>query len=387
MDIHEVDVLIVGAGAVGLSVARELANRGREVVVLEREAVVGSIQSARNSGVIHAGIYYEPGSLKARFCVRGAALLYEFCKTYGVACKQIGQLVVAQTMDEFETLGALQRQAAENGVEGCLLFGGVGVSKREPNVKALAALYVPGSGIVDAASYATTLKCVCQSLGVNILTRMNVERIVDDVGIVVCAVGVDGAETYIRPRILVNAAGLDAANIARMVDPQNPWNYALTRGEYVVFNMRKRNDLAIQHLIYPVPRSYQGLDGKTYTSLGIHLTPTFQINAQGEHEIGQTVLVGPSAKPVQDANNYERDRYPIRHFVEAVYPMLPALQEEDCELSYSGIVARLAAPRRDFIVEQDALHQNCIHLVGIGSPGLTASLAIGEEVAKLAKDL
>ncbi len=386
MDIQDVDVLVIGAGAIGLSIAWELAKLGRDVIVLEREAHVGSVQSARNSGVIHAGIYYEPGSWKARTCK--TEHFYEFCRTYGVPHKQTGNLIVARTMDELEVLGSLERQAALNGVKDCLLLGGAGVRKYEPNIQALAALYDSVSGIVDVASYVVTLKRLCQGLGVIILTKTNVDRIFLDTFPVVHATEASGNELYIRPKILVNAAGLDAARIARMVNPGNPWNYALTRGEYVSFNMRKRSDLALQgHLIYPIPCVYQGSDGKEYTSLGIHLTPTFQINGHGEYEVGPTILIGPSAKPVHDALDYEKDRYPIRHFIDRVSQFFSTLQEEDCELSYSGIVARFAAPHRDFVIEKDSLFPNCIHLVGIDSPGLTASLAIGEEVSKLAHSI
>lgn len=384
MDTQEIDALVIGAGAVGLSVAWELAKAGREVAVIEREPHVGSIQSARNSGVIHAGIYYESGSAKARLCVRGAALMREFCKTYGVPHQQTGKLVVATSLDDLEILGMLERQAAQNGVEGCLILGGAGVRHREPNVRALAALYVPGSGIIDAASYVAALKRLCQNLGVNILTKTSVNQIFLDNGLIVSAAEAGGREVYIHPRLLVNAAGLDAVRIAKMINPANPWQYALTRGEYVTFNARQRACLELNgRLVYPVPRTYQGLDGEKYTSLGIHLTQTFQMNARGEYIIGPIVLVGPSAKPVPDTRSYENNRYPQEYFVEAVHEFFPALHPEDCELSYSGIVARLAAPHRDFIITRDQLFPNCIHLVGIDSPGLTASLAIALEVKNL----
>lgn len=389
MDIQEVDVLVIGAGAVGLSVAWELSRAGCEVIIFERRARVGEEQSSRSSGVNHAGIYYPTGSRRARLSVLGNRLLYEFCPVYDIPCRRLGKYVVATKWKEIKRLEEIKKQAEDNGVEGCEIVNGSDLKKpnNEPNVRAKAALFVPSSGILDTAAFLTTLAKLCKQNGVAILTKTEVQTIFADVkGPVVKAVDILGGEFYVRPRILVNAAGLDSARIAKLINPANLWEMAFTRGEYVKFDMRKRDSLVIKHLIYSVPQSYLGLDDNLYRTLGIHLTPTFTVDHSGKVVVGSEVLVGPSARQVAEPTD-QQNLYRVGHFVRKVRPFFSELKYGDCRRDYYGVTARLGAPHSDWIIERDRLFPNCVHSVGIDSPGLTAALAIGPEVRELVREL
>lgn len=389
MDIQKVDVLVIGAGAVGLPVAWGLAKAGREVVVFERRVRVGEEQSSHSSGVKHTGIFNQPGSRKARLCVQGSKLLDEFCPAHDIPCRQLGQYIVATKWKEIRRLEELLRQAEINGVEGCKIINGRELAEpdNEPNVRARAALYVPTSGIFDTAAFVSVLYNLCKQSGVEILTKTTVDTIIaDDKGLIVVAIDAQGEKFYVRPRILINAAGLDSARIAKLVNPANPWEMAFTRGEYAKFNMCKRDGLAINHLIYPLPQSYVGLDGELYGTLGIHLTPTFAFDSSGKYVIGSEILVGPSAREVIDPVD-QQNLYKVGHFVRKVRPFFSELKYGDCRLDYYGVTARLRAPHRDFVMERDSLFPNCVHLVGFDSPGLSSALAVPFEVNNLVSDI
>lgn len=379
-----VQALVIGGGAVGLSIALTLAKKGKEVVVVEREERCGAVQSARNSGVIHAGIYYAPESLKARLCRDGSRLLYEFCRTHAVPHKKTGKLVIATNAAEEKDLASLAAQAKENGLDDLEMLSPADLALREPNLQGHAALFVPQSGVIDPGAYVAKLAHLCAAQGVDILLRTTAVTITTDPALAVSVRDSAGRAYTILPELLVNAAGLFADQLARVVNPQNPWTIGPVRGEYATFSMRTRGTLALNNpLVYPVPRSYKGADGESYTTLGIHLTPTFRSDGEGQWSLGDTVLVGPSAQPMSDSADLRGNRYPIAHFVSAIRPFFPAINEDDCSLGDAGITARLLGSHRDFVIERDALHPRVIHCVGIDSPGLTASLAIGRYVARV----
>lgn len=383
-DESKVDCVVIGAGAVGLAVALKLSKKFSSIVVLEKESRVGSEQSSRNSGVIHSGVYYDPGSKKARLCIRGNELLYKFSHDYEVPCAKIGKLIVANNQAEVQQLQDLLLRGAGNGVPDLRLLGPEEIKQREKNLRGTAALFVPTAGILDAQSYVERLRQLCKDRGIIILTNTKVHDICPDKYYCVIKVRDTMGRNYIiKSEWVINAAGLYADQIAMMINNANQWKIGPVRGEYVTFNMRRQELVINNPLVYHTPKIYIGADGKQYTSLGIHLTPTFSLNRLEKISLGPTVLIGPSVKSVLRHDDYETDRYPINHFTAAIADFFPWLKEVDCEFGYSGITARLLGETHDFLIEYDKGVPQVIHLVGIDSPGLTSSLSIADEVHQM----
>ncbi len=392
------DAVVIGAGVVGLSCALMLARCGMRVIVLEQAASLGDAQSGRNSGVIHAGIYYEPGSLKARLCVRGRELVYAWCRERNIPCLQTGKLLVAATRQEMAELRALRRLATRNGVRGLEIFGAQELHRRMPLVKGTGGMYVPQTGVIDAAALVAAIKAECEQSGVIIQlharavsipeVRIQKQRIV--VRVAQCAPGTKSQMYDVATYALVNAAGLYADRVAQMLNESNPWQLAKVRGEYVSFQASSRPELGLTAMpVYGPPRTYRGADGTPYITLGVHTTPTFDIlDRNGTWGLGQTVIVGPTARPIKhfDDERLDQHQQSIAEIIAPVQAFFPELRPEDCTRGQIGIQARLAGPLQDFVIERDSRYPWCIHLVGIDSPGLTASLAIGEEVAEMSKN-
>ncbi|HEY4741953.1 MAG TPA: NAD(P)/FAD-dependent oxidoreductase [Candidatus Acidoferrales bacterium] len=362
------NVVIIGGGVVGCAIARALSARWDDVFVLEAMPRVGVGASTRNSGVIHAGIYYAPGSLKARHCLRGNKLTYEFCAAHGVPHRNTGKLVVAVNEAQKSRLSALMKNGQKNGVEGMRMIDRAEIRAREPHVEAMQAIEVPSSGIVSSEELVKAYARIATEQGTHIVTHAKVERIEarkDGVRVV-------SEAGEIEARCLVNSAGLFADEVAAMMGSSlarhRIWP---VRGEYCEV-VHTRSDL-IQGLVYPLPHA----DG---LSLGLHLTKT----------LWGTVLVGPTARYVGDKNDYERDREPVENFARNAKCMLPELGAADLVAAYSGIRAKLTPPDEhglaDFIIARDPEFSNVIQLIGIDSPGLTSAPAIAEQVLGLAQE-
>ena len=372
------NIVIVGGGVVGCAVAREVSRRWSDVFLVERMPKLGMGASTRNSGVIHSGIYYPPGSLKARLCVAGNRMLYEFCAAHRVSHRNCGKLVVAHDAKQETELEHLAENGRANGVEGLRLVDRAAVRAREPHIEAAAALEVPSTGIVSAEELIKTLARMATDQGASLLTRTRVVRLdprADSIAVTLVegdtGEGSQPSEETIEARCVINCAGLYADEIAAMLGNRDYRIYPV-RGEYC--ELVRAKSYLVNNLVYPLPHA----DGLT---LGVHLTRT----------LWDTVLVGPTADYVAEKNDYERDRLPIEEFVRRAKSMLPELEAADLQLAYSGIRAKLVPPGHsgiaDFVIARDANVPRAIQLIGIESPGLTSSLAIAEMVVSLAAEI
>lgn len=373
------NIVIIGGGVVGCAVARAVSRLWSDVFLVEQMPRLGMGASTRNSGVIHSGIYYPPGSLKARFCVQGNRMMYEFCAGHHVPHRNCGKLVVAQNAEQIPALERLAENGRANGVEGLRIVDRAAVRAREPHIEAFAALEVPSTGILSAEDLVKTLARIAADQGAHLLTHARVERLeprADSIAVTI-AQGEDGsgeageASETIEARCVINCAGLYSDEIAALLGNREHRIYPV-RGEYC--EIPRAKSYLVNNLVYPLPHA----DG---LSLGVHLTRT----------LWDTVLVGPTADYVQEKNDYERNRLPVEEFVRRAKPMLPELEAGDLQLAYSGIRAKLVPPGHDgiadFVIERDRSVPRAIQLIGIESPGLTSSLAIAEHVAGLAAEV
>jgi L-2-hydroxyglutarate oxidase LhgO len=351
-------IVVIGAGVAGLACARALARRGDAVCVLDRHDRPGAEMSTHNSGVIHAGLYYPAGSLKARLCVEGRERLYAFCETARVPHVRCGKLVVAQAGEE----AALDRVATLAAAAGARVtpVDRAFVAAREPNIHADHALWSPDTGWLEVEAYLAALEADLVNADGIVLYGTPVEAIESAPdGLVVVT-----PRERIEAEIVVNAAGLWADEVSAMAGGE-PFTIYPCRGEYAELATSARD--LVRGLVYPVPHP-QG------HSLGVHFTKT----------LDGAVWIGPTVRFQDDKNDYERDRLPIAAFVEPVQALLPAARASDLRLGGSGIRAKLhpASERfADFRIGRDARNPHLIQVAGIESPGLTASLAIGEMVA------
>jgi len=369
------NVVIIGGGVVGCAVAQALSARWSNVFLLEQMPRLGMATSTRNSGVNHSGIYYPKNSLKARLCVEGNRLTYEFCAAHGVPHRRTGKLVVAATPQEEPELATLLERGKANGLEGLRIVNRTGIRAREPHIAGVAALEVPSTGIVASEELVKAYARVASEQGASILTHTRVERLEPQKDSVRVSVhigeGSDGATETVEARCVVNAAGLFADEVAAMLGNTNHRIYPV-RGEFCEA-VRAKSHL-VNALAYPLPHP-EGL------SLGVHLTKT----------LWGTVLVGPTARYVSDKNDYERDRLPVEEFVRRAKRLLPEVEAADLTLAYSGLRPKLVPPGghgiADFFIERDPNVFQAIQLIGIESPGLTAAPAIANHVAQLAAEI
>lgn len=372
------NIVIIGGGVVGCAVARALSARWRDVFLLEQLPRLGMAASSRNSGVIHSGIYYAPGSLKARHCVRGNQLTYEFCAAHNVPHRRTGKLVVATLPEEEAELSALAERGRANGVEGLRLVDRARIREREPHIAGRAALEVPSTGIVSSEELVKAYARIATQQGASLLTHARVTRLESARECIRVAAQIGDSqdpasltEEVIEARCVVNAAGLFADEIAALLGNTRYRIYPV-RGEYCEMVRAKSN--LVNALVYPLPHS-EGL------SLGVHLTKT----------LWGTVLVGPTARYVEDKNDYERDRLPIEEFARDAKTLLPEIEAQDLRLAYSGLRAKLVPPGgkgpADFVITRDPDVPRAIQLVGMESPGLTSACAIAEHVAELVTEI
>ena len=364
------EVAIVGGGVVGLACAARLARAGRSLIVLERHDRPGEESSTRNSGVIHAGLYYAPGSLKAELCVEGRERLYARCAREDLPHRRCGKLVVACEESERARLEALYARGIANGAGALRILEASELQALEPRVRARCALWSPASGIVDPAALLASYKREALAAGAELALATNVEALEPSRdGLRVRARGRDGQCSELVAEHVINAAGLAADRIAELAGvPVATLGYRLypCKGDY--FALRSGLRGLVRHLIYPLPDP---------AGLGIHLTL----------DLAGGLRAGPDVEFVA-APRYDVDPGKARAFAAALQRYLPEVREQDLSPDYAGMRAKLQAPGeppRDFVIEDAAAHgaPGLINLIGIESPGLTASEAIAERVAAL----
>lgn len=362
----DVETIVVGAGVIGLAVARCLATNGHEVLVLEESDAIGSQTSSRNSEVIHAGIYYEPKSLKARHCVAGKEALYHYCQDKGVAAKAIGKLIVASDETQLPILAQIQERARRNGVMDLLQLGSSEILKLEPELSCVAGLFSPSSGIVDGHALMLALRGDAENEGAQFVLRTKVNSVkLQDDGFMVFASDEDG--TSLHCRNVVNCAGLGAQKLAHSIDgyPKEliPELY-LAKGNY--FSVSGKSPFS--HLVYPIPVA---------GGLGVHVT----LDMSGR------LRLGPDLHWVSDID-YKPDESLAPAFYQSVSAYWPGILKREINWSYAGIRPKICGPGKqntDFMIHGERDHgiKGLVNLFGIESPGLTSSLSIADHVTDL----
>ena len=363
---EQVDCAVIGAGVVGLAIARELAMAGREVIVLEAADAIGTHTSSRNSEVIHAGLYYPKGSLKAGLCVSGKWLLYDYCAGHGVPHSNVGKIVVAVTTDEIATLKSYVQKAEGNGVGDLRWLSREELRELEPEVECVAGFLSPSTGIVDSHALMLAYQGDAQNNGAAVVFKSPVESgTVGPEGIVL---NVGGNEPMtIACKSVVNSAGLFAQNIARSIEgvPAHciPRQF-FAKAHYFTLSGRP----PFKRLVYPVASN---------AHLGVHVT----VDMAGQ------IRFGPDVSWV-DAVDYGFDRSREPLFYEAIRKYYPGLKDGQLQPGYTGIRPKVSGPKEpaaDFIISGPRDHGvgGLVNLFGIESPGLTASLAIAANVRAL----
>lgn len=367
------DIAIIGGGVVGLAIGRELALQGREVYVLEKNDHYGLEASSRNSEVIHAGIYYPPGSLKSLLSTRGNKLLYDYLEHKKLPHRRCGKFIVAGDVTEMDDLKRIKKNATAAGVTDMLWVDEKEIKKSEPNIKAVGGLFSPSSGILDVHSYMDSLAGDFRQNGGEIVVNSKVDRIRPlENGSEISLSRKDKEETY-SASLVINSAGLYADEVAEAagIDIKSA-AYVMhwCKGNY--FRIPNKKEYRVKHLIYPVPP-------KNLAGLGVHATIDLQ----------DGIRFGPDVNYLKEReNDFTVDENRKKDFLRSVNCYMPQIREEDFNADMAGIRAKLQGPGegfRDFIIHREAEKglPGLINLIGIESPGLTASLAIAEYVGEM----
>ena len=371
MSAVDIDCVVIGAGVVGLAIARALAQSGREVLVAEATEAIGTGTSSRNSEVIHAGIYYPAGSLKARLCVRGKHLLYAYCAERGIPHKRLGKLIVATSAEQAAQLEGIAQRARANGVDDLQFISGEDAMRLEPALQCTAALVSPSTGIVDSHALMLAYQGDAENAGAQCVfhTPLVSGRVRPEGGFDLQFGGDDAMS--LSCNVLINSAGLQAPALARRIDgvpaASIPTDY-LCKGSYFTLSGRA----PFSRLIYPVPQ---------HAGLGVHLTL----------DMGGQAKFGPDTEWI-GTEDYTLDPARAEVFYAAVRSYWPALPDDALAPGYTGIRPKISGPHEpaaDFVIAGPAAHgvRGLVNLFGIESPGLTSSLALAEEtLARLADD-
>ena len=371
---YRADITIIGAGVIGLAIAARLASQDREVYVLEKNGTFGQETSSRQSGVIHSGIYYPEGSLKAKMCVAGNHILYELCKRYGIGHRRLGKLIVATSDEETAELQTLLERGQRNGAEGLRILSKDEIKKLEPNVTGVAAILSPSTGIIDAYALMKCFIAQAMDKGVQIAYQakvVGIEKVADEYKV---TVEDSSGKFSFMTSIVINSAGLYCDKVAELAGIDiNRAGYKLyyCKGEY--FSVGGGKNTLVKRLIYPVPPP-------EITGVGIHVT--FDLDGR--------MRLGPSIQYV-DSIDYAVDYQHKQLFYDSVRKLLPSIEYDDLEPEMAGIRPKLQEPggdAKDFVIreESDKGLTGFINLIGIESPGLTASPAIAEYVESLIRE-
>jgi L-2-hydroxyglutarate oxidase LhgO len=366
--IFQADAVVIGAGAVGLSVAYSLSSKKKNIIVIEKHPAFGQETSSHNSEVIHSGIYYPKGSLKARLCVEGRSLLYQFCEKYGINSRRTGKLIIAADDKEAAQLEKLFSVGKANGVSDIRLLSKESTAKLEPNIRAVAAIHSPSTGIFDSHQFMKCLESLSKDNGVIFAYNCEVVGISKDNGFYDLAVrDADGEKISVKSNVVVNSAGLYSDTIAQMVGidiEDNKYKLYYCKGEY--FRVRSAKAKLVNMLVYPPPEK---------DSLGVHTV----MDLQGEMKLGPNAFYVDEVD--YDVNPQHRDEFSV-----AAKTYFPFIESEDLSPDIAGIRPKLQAPgedERDFVIsdEKNKGFEGFINLIGIESPGLTSSLSIAKYVA------
>lgn len=358
---------------VGLAVAKELSSKERNIIIVEKNKSFGQETSSRNSEVIHGGMYYPSGTLKAKLCINGRHLLYQLCNEKKIPHKKVGKLIIATDKDELPVLEAILSQGKSNGVEGLKIIMEAQIKKLEPKVSGIAALYSPETGIIDSHRLMDCLLTAAKDNGVTISYNAEVIAIKKNNDGYRVTIKNNGEIVEIKVLVVINCAGLDSDIIAGMTGIdilKEKYNLHYCKGQY--FRVSSEKSKLINHLVYPVPLPKTG-------GLGIHATP----------DLAGSLRLGPDDNYLSSRiKDYSVDGNRRNDFYQSVVKFLPFLEETDLAPDLSGIRPKLqleGGEFRDFIIREETYKgfPGFINLIGIESPGLTASLAI----AKMVKDI
>jgi L-2-hydroxyglutarate oxidase LhgO len=368
--LNDVDCIVIGAGVIGLAVARAMARGGREVLILERERQFGMHTSSRNSEVIHAGIHYEPRSLKARLCVAGRDLLYRYCAERGIGHRRCGKLTVATAQSQVATLEHIERNALANGVSDLEWLDAEQARRIEPQLQCVRALSSPSTGIIDSHAYMQSLLADAEAAGATMAYGTEVASLRPRPGgIETCIAG--EADPVVRARLVVNCAGLQAHRVAACIEgfpAQHIPHVRYAKGSYFALT----GVSPFSRLVYPAPRAGG--------HLGIHMTI----------DLAGAARFGPDTEWV-DTIDYAVDPRRVAIFAEVIRHYWPGVDAARLHPAYAGIRPKISGagePNRDFCISgpQDHGMAGLVNLFGMESPGLTASLALGEYITVLTRD-
>jgi glycerol-3-phosphate dehydrogenase len=355
---------VIGAGVIGCAIARELAKFKIKTVLVDKETDVGSGVSKGNSGVLHTGLYYPKGSLKAKLCVEGRLMFPELAKQLAVPCKLCGKYVIARTEEELEDLESLKAVGERNGVKGLKIISGGELKKREPRLDALYALYSPVAGIVPP--YLLTIALAENAFNNGVKVHVNTQ--VSAIKQVSSGYKVTTNQRVFHADIVVNSAGLFADRISSMIGSDN-YKLFPCRGEYLILDKNCRD--LINSMVYPVPPKIAGV-------LGVHLTPTLDGN----------ILIGPSEEFINEREDTRTTKEKIRQLIEGAKSLIPSIPLNQVIYGFSAVRSKITPPEekgsRDFIIQEDV--ENFINMIGMESPGLTSSPAIARLVVQMIKE-